>query len=69
MGVACVTPKPLCSLTETHYNVWRHHVPYDDPTIAAFARYFGRRMHRLAERNRALLGPLFARLPQPLVAP
>jgi hypothetical protein len=41
MGVACVTPKPLCSLTETHYNVRRHQVAYDDPLIAEFARHFG----------------------------
>ncbi|MCP4539514.1 MAG: hypothetical protein GY832_20450 [Chloroflexi bacterium] len=40
-GVACVTPKPLCSLTETHYNVKRHRVEYDNPFIAEFARYFG----------------------------
>lgn len=42
MGVTCVTPKPLCSLTESHYNVRRHQEAYDDPTIAAFARHFGR---------------------------
>jgi hypothetical protein len=42
MGVACVTPKPFCSLTETHYNVRRHRVAYDDPLIAGFARHFGR---------------------------
>ena len=42
IGVACVTPKPLCSLTETHYNVRRHRVAYDDPLIAEFARAFGR---------------------------
>jgi hypothetical protein len=42
IGVACVTPKPLCSLTETHYNVRRHRVEYDDPLIAEFARHFGR---------------------------
>jgi hypothetical protein len=42
IGVACVTPKPLCSLTETHYNVRRHRIEYDDPLIAEFARYFGR---------------------------
>ena len=42
MGVACVTPKPLCSLTENCYNVRRHRVEYDDPLIAEFARYFGR---------------------------
>ena len=41
MGVACVTPKPLCSLTETHYNVRRHQVEYDDPFIAEFAHHFG----------------------------
>jgi hypothetical protein len=41
-GVACVTPKPLCSLTETHYNVRQHREAYDDPLIAAFARHFGR---------------------------
>jgi hypothetical protein len=41
-GVACVTPKPLCSLTETHYNLRRHRVAYDDPLIAEFARIFGR---------------------------
>ena len=42
MGVACVTPKPLCSLTETGYNVRRHHIAYNDPLIAEFARHFGR---------------------------
>ncbi len=41
-GVACVTPKPFCSLTETHYNALRHRAPYDDPLIRAFARHFGR---------------------------
>jgi hypothetical protein len=42
VGVACVTPKPLCSLTETHYNVRRHRIEYGDPLIAEFARHFGR---------------------------
>jgi hypothetical protein len=41
MDVACVTPKPFCSLTETHYNVRRHRVEYDSPLIAEFARRFG----------------------------
>ncbi|MEE8391035.1 MAG: DUF166 family protein, partial [Anaerolineae bacterium] len=41
MDVTCVTPKPLCSLTETHYNVRRHRVEYNDPFIAKFARHFG----------------------------
>lgn len=40
LGVACVTPKPLCSLTESHYNVRR--VEYQDSLIAEFARHFGR---------------------------
>ncbi len=42
MNVACVTPKPLCSLSETHY--WlsrREKVAYDNPLIAEFARHFG----------------------------
>lgn len=42
MDVVCVTPKPLCTLTETHYNVKRHRIEYDDPSIAEFARHFGR---------------------------
>jgi len=42
MDVACVTPKPLCSLTETHYSLTRRKkVDYDDPLIAEFARHFG----------------------------
>jgi hypothetical protein len=41
-GVACVTPKPLCSLTETDYlEARRRRVPYDVPLIAEFARHFG----------------------------
>jgi len=43
MGVACVTPKPLCSLTEHDYQIARRQrIEYDDPLIAAFARHFGR---------------------------
>ncbi len=42
MGVVCVTPKPLCSLTETHYSIGRRQqIEYDDPLIAEFARHFG----------------------------
>jgi hypothetical protein len=42
MGVACVTPKPLCSLTETHYSIGRRQrIEYDDPLIAEFAGHFG----------------------------
>ncbi len=42
-GVACVTPKPFCSLTETHYGVTRRQkVEYQDELIAEFAQHFGR---------------------------
>jgi hypothetical protein len=42
IGVVAVFPKPLCSLTETHYNVGRHRVEYHHDLIAEFARFFGR---------------------------
>jgi hypothetical protein len=43
MGIVCVTPKPLCSLTETEYGVTRHDTAsYQNPLIAEFARYFGK---------------------------
>ena len=41
-GVDCVTPKPFCSLTETHCNLRRHRVAYDNRLIREFARWFGR---------------------------
>jgi thymidylate synthase len=42
MGVACATPKPLCSLTEKDYLMARRQrVAYDSPLISEFARYFG----------------------------
>jgi len=42
MGVVCVTPKPLCSLTETHYSIGRRQrIEYDAPLIAEFAHHFG----------------------------
>ncbi|MEW5959541.1 MAG: DUF166 family protein [Chloroflexota bacterium] len=48
MGVACVTPKPLCSLTETDYSLARRRrVEYDNPLIAGFARHFGQPELRL----------------------
>ncbi len=47
MDVACVTPKPLCSLTGTHYNVRRHQLAYDHPLIAEFAQHFGRPEFRI----------------------
>jgi hypothetical protein len=49
MAVACVTPKPLCSLTPTHFSLARReHVAYADPLIAAFAHRFGQPELRLA---------------------
>jgi len=42
MGVACVTPKPLCSLTETYYSIARRQrIEYNDSLITEFARHFG----------------------------
>ncbi|MBN1979244.1 MAG: hypothetical protein JW918_17750 [Anaerolineae bacterium] len=57
-GVVCVTPKPLCSLTETGYNTRRHRIEYDDPFIAEFARHFGRpELHITVDPNtRAITG-------------
>lgn len=43
MNVACATPKPLCSLTETHYRTARRQQSeVSSPLIAEFARHFGR---------------------------
>ncbi len=43
MGVVCVTPKPLCTLTPTYYEIGRRkRIEYEDPLIAEFARHFGR---------------------------
>ena len=48
MGVVCVTPKPLCSLTESDYAVGRgSRLSYEHPLIGAFARHFGRPELRL----------------------
>ena len=42
VGVVGVTPKPLCSLTDTHCSIARRQrIEYDNPLIAEFARYFG----------------------------
>jgi len=42
LGVACVTPKPLCSLTESSYLIGRgQRIQYDEAKIAEFARHFG----------------------------
>jgi len=43
MNVACATPKPLCSLTETDYGVTRRQrLEHHSPLIAEFAHYFGK---------------------------
>lgn len=42
MGVACATPKPLCSLTQKDYKITRRdREPYDSEIISEFASYFG----------------------------
>ena len=42
MGVACATPKPLCSLTERDYAMTRRQRKvYESELISAFAAYFG----------------------------
>jgi hypothetical protein len=42
MGVACATPKPLCSLTEYDYGVARRQrLGYTNAWISEFATYFG----------------------------
>ncbi len=41
-GVACVTPKPLCTLTEDHYNFRQNAQEYSEPHIAEVARWFGK---------------------------
>jgi hypothetical protein len=48
IGVACATPKPLCSLTEQDYLInRRQRLSYQSPHIAEFARYFGRPSFRI----------------------
>ena len=48
IGVACATPKPLCSLTEQDYLITRRQrLSYQSPQIAEFARYFGRPSFRI----------------------
>ena len=43
INVVCVTPKPLCSLTEHDYGITRRdRVSYENSLIAEFARYFGK---------------------------
>jgi hypothetical protein len=43
IDVACATPKPLCSLTETHFGITRRQKEeHNSPLIAEFAKYFGK---------------------------
>jgi hypothetical protein len=43
IDVACATPKPLCSLTETHFGIARRKKEaHNSPLIAEFAQYFGK---------------------------
>lgn len=42
IDVVCVTPKPLCSLTEHDFGVtFRERIEYENEQISAFAKYFG----------------------------
>jgi hypothetical protein len=42
IGVACATPKPLCSLTENDFGVTRRQrIQYENALISEFATYFG----------------------------
>jgi hypothetical protein len=48
MNVVCITPKPLCTLTERDYGVGRgSRISYEQPLISAFVRYFGQPELRL----------------------
>jgi hypothetical protein len=42
MGIASAFPKPFCSLTETSCGYRGSAEPYNEETIASFARHFGR---------------------------
>ncbi|OQY36142.1 MAG: hypothetical protein DRI56_08515 [Chloroflexota bacterium] len=45
IGVACATPRPLCSLTSHDYGLTRNRkdrVEFESPEIAEFTRYFGK---------------------------
>ncbi|MFO8102350.1 MAG: DUF166 family protein [Dehalococcoidia bacterium] len=41
-GIVSVWPKTFCTLTENSYGYRHATQPYKDPTIAEFARYFGK---------------------------
>lgn len=62
IDVTCVTPKPWCSLTETDYMVRRGQVEaYDHPTVAAFARVFGKPDVRITVEDGAVAAVEIAR--------
>jgi len=47
--VVCVTPKPLCALTETAFGIkLKEWIEYDNEEISAFARWFGKPELRIA---------------------
>lgn len=59
IDVACVTPMPFCSLTETHYNSMRLKEAYADPLIRTFARHFGRpRFEVEVDAQTQTIGPI-----------
>lgn len=58
LGVVCVTPKPLCSLTEHDFGVTRHQrMVYHCREISEFAQYFGQpRLHlEIEESSRTIV--------------
>jgi hypothetical protein len=57
LGVTAVFPRPLCSLTETHYNVGRERVEYQNSSVSEFARFFGRpRFHVSVDAASKIIG-------------
>jgi len=57
MNVACATPRPLCSLTESDYGITRQdRIKFESPEISEFARYFGRPDLKIVldEKNQAI---------------
>jgi hypothetical protein len=55
INVVCVTPKPLCSLTEHDFGVTRRQrIPYNNPLIAEFG-YFGHHLEINVDPNTRLI--------------
>ena len=64
MDVACATPKPLCSLTQTDYKVTRRErETYQSDVISEFANYFGQPDIRLTldEESRTITSAVVQR--------